>query len=203
MYLATGVFGAAAFGQHTEGNILVNDLLPQGAVRAAAALYGLSAGYLALGMTTTQYALRASLDLMFVGPDAPFTWRRQTLWTALTVGSSLAVALAVPDKAEKVYAFVGASAVCAVCYVVPVAVHLRLRGATHNSMTSPLLGPQEGLDGPEDVGRRIERYGAPSRTTSATELVREVGLPLVILALGVGFSIAALFVAVRPLLHPE
>lgn len=44
---------------------------------ATAGLYGCMLLYLALGMTTTQYALRASLDLMVVGEDAPFTWLRQ------------------------------------------------------------------------------------------------------------------------------
>lgn len=42
----------------------------------------------------------------------------------VTVGSSLAVALLVPDQAEKIYAVVGATAVCCVCYVVPVYIQL-------------------------------------------------------------------------------
>lgn len=39
-------------------------------------LYSSMLVYLALGMTTTQYALRQSLDTIFVGEDASFTWRR-------------------------------------------------------------------------------------------------------------------------------
>lgn len=39
-------------------------------------LYSSMLVYLALGMTTTQYALRQSLDAIFVGEDAGFTWRR-------------------------------------------------------------------------------------------------------------------------------
>jgi len=46
--------------------------------------------------------------------------------TTVTVGSSLTVALLVPDKAEKIYAVVGATAVCVVCYVIPVFIQLQL-----------------------------------------------------------------------------
>jgi hypothetical protein len=70
-----GLFGAALFGQDTEGNIMVNTLVH--GHWALAVLYGCMLMYLALGMTTTQYALRASLDLMVVGENAPFTWKRQ------------------------------------------------------------------------------------------------------------------------------
>jgi hypothetical protein len=74
VYFATGFFGASVYGQGTQGNIMVNQLV-QGAP-ATAVLYGAMLVYLALGMTTTQYALRASLDLMLAGEGAPFTWRR-------------------------------------------------------------------------------------------------------------------------------
>eukprot|EP00882_Tetradesmus_deserticola_P021587 GHRQ01023369.1.p1 GENE.GHRQ01023369.1~~GHRQ01023369.1.p1 ORF type:complete len:212 (+),score=81.99 GHRQ01023369.1:248-883(+) len=75
VYFSMGLFGAALFGQDTEGNIMVNQLVTGRA--ATAALYGTMLLYLALGMTTTQYALRASLDLMVFGEEATFTWRRQ------------------------------------------------------------------------------------------------------------------------------
>lgn len=50
----------------------------------------------------------------------------QVLLTTLTVGSSLTVALLFPDQAEKIFAVVGATAVCVVCYVLPVFIQLRL-----------------------------------------------------------------------------
>ncbi|KAF6264352.1 hypothetical protein COO60DRAFT_177404 [Scenedesmus sp. NREL 46B-D3] len=65
VYFSMGLFGASLFGQDTEGNIMVNQLVTDRA--ATAALYGIMLLYLALGMTTTQYALRASLDLMVLG----------------------------------------------------------------------------------------------------------------------------------------
>ncbi len=40
---------------------------------------------------------------------------------------SLGVALAFPDYAEKIFAITGATAVAAVCYLIPVALHLMLR----------------------------------------------------------------------------
>lgn len=53
---------------------MVNDLV-QGTA-GTAILYSCMLVYLALGMTTTQYALRQSLDLIIVGEGAQFTWRR-------------------------------------------------------------------------------------------------------------------------------
>lgn len=61
--------------QETQGNIMVNALVSGRA--ATALLYGCMLLYLGLGMTTTNYALRSSLDLMLLGPGAPFTWSRQ------------------------------------------------------------------------------------------------------------------------------
>lgn len=51
--------------------------------------------------------------------------RLQILLTISTVGTSLAVALLVPGQAEKIYAVVGATAVCVVCYVIPVFIQLQ------------------------------------------------------------------------------
>jgi len=85
--------------------------------------------YLALAMTTTQYALRQSLDLLLLGEeDPPFTRRRQVALTALGIGSALAVALIAPSSAEKIISVVGATGVCIVSYIIPVAVQLRGHG---------------------------------------------------------------------------
>jgi hypothetical protein len=64
-----------------EGNIMSNDLVSTTA--GTVVLYSSMLVYLALGMTTTQYALRQSLDSVLVGEDAGFTWRRHvSLWDA-------------------------------------------------------------------------------------------------------------------------
>lgn len=53
---------------------MVNQLVSSTA--GTAVLYSSMLVYLALGMTTTQYALRQSLDAIFVGEGAGFTWQR-------------------------------------------------------------------------------------------------------------------------------
>lgn len=68
---------------------MVNDLV-QGTV-GTAVLYSAMLVYLALGMTTTQYALRQSLDLIFAGEGASFTWRRHVSAGAGCVDCATAV----------------------------------------------------------------------------------------------------------------
>lgn len=50
------------------------------------------------------------------------------------VFSSLGVALAFPDAAEKIFAITGATAVAAVCYLIPVALHLMQRRQAHTEV---------------------------------------------------------------------
>ena len=61
-----------------------------------------------------------------MGEDAPFSWRRHMAETVGLVGGALSVALLFPAAAEKIFAITGATAVCLVCYVIPVVLHLRL-----------------------------------------------------------------------------
>lgn len=65
--------------------------------------------------------------------------------TTLTVGSSLTVALLVPDKAEKIYAVVGATAVCVVCYVIPVFIQLQLYRRRRQIMKQHQVGSRSHL----------------------------------------------------------
>jgi hypothetical protein len=50
------------------------------------------------------------------------------------------VALLVPDKAEKIYAVVGATAVCVVCYVIPVFIQLQLYRRRRQSIKQHQVG---------------------------------------------------------------
>ncbi|GBF99780.1 amino acid transporter [Raphidocelis subcapitata] len=131
IYAAMGICGAALFGSRTQGNVMVNHIV-EGRVPTLC-LYGAMLLYLALGMTTTQYALRISLDTLLLGEGAPFTRRRQVALTALGIGSALAVAAVAPGAAEKLISVVGATGVCLVSYLIPVAVALRghARGWRH------------------------------------------------------------------------
>jgi hypothetical protein len=182
----------------------------------------------------------------------------QVLMTMLTVGSSLTVALLVPDKAEKIYAVVGATAVCVVCYVIPVFIQLQLyrrrrRKAKRRWQQVSVLHLQTGSQlattpcadaglcvwqpdsvsvlgllpwpllqahsadqeaqlaagllaheaapagdgaGPPQAAAAAPAVSPRMPSSSGWEVLQEVVLPVFILLLGVGFSIAALWVAV-------
>ncbi|KXZ50238.1 hypothetical protein GPECTOR_17g876 [Gonium pectorale] len=99
VYGTVGIFGAAIFGASTESNIMVNDLLP-GHPTGTLVLYASLLVYLCCGMVTTHYALRASLDLLLCGPDAPFTWSRQAAETVGILGAATGVALLFPTERQ-------------------------------------------------------------------------------------------------------
>ncbi len=129
----------------------------------------------------------------------------------------------------------GASAVCIVCYVIPVAMHLLLyardpgyktladAGRTPSALAQPLLSsqasPSAPLTAPPAPARKDgagpdrdcppaleEGAGAAAaarepgagrgRAARCLEFLGEVALPLTVVGLGIGFSVAALFVAV-------
>lgn len=58
-------------------------------------------------MTTTQFALRSSLDVLLFGLHRPFTWTRTVAETFGIIASSLAVAMFFPSGAEKTFAITG------------------------------------------------------------------------------------------------
>lgn len=69
-----------------------------------------------------------------------------------------------------------------------------------NSTESP-LGPENPLPDAEAYGNiRSGHPAASTELTQAWEVLHEVVLPVTILLLGVGFSVAALYVAMLPLL---
>ncbi|GFR48278.1 hypothetical protein Agub_g10053 [Astrephomene gubernaculifera] len=147
VYGTVGVFGAAIFGAATESNIMVNQLLP-GHHTATLILYAALLGYLCCGMVTTHFALRASLDLLLAGPEAPFTWARQTAETLGILAGATCVALLFPTQAEKIFALTGCTAVCLVCYVIPVYIHLAVqRDADKQQLQLQLLKLQQGAAG--------------------------------------------------------
>ncbi|PNH06957.1 Sodium-coupled neutral amino acid transporter 2 [Tetrabaena socialis] len=247
VYGTVGIFGASIFGASTESNIMVNDLLP-GHRTATFALYASLLVYLCCGMVTTHYALRASLDLLLVGPDAPFTWTRQAAETCGILACATTVALLFPTQAEKIFALTGCTAVCLVCYVIPVYIHLAVQrdvqrlkrlasGWGEGSPAPPpdqhsvaawaaapavahgtdgsaalherLLGPEACGDGPIAAvsGRRCRdgkaalgegcRGGCWGSVCLAFE---RYAVPAGILAVGVGFSMAGLYVGVMDIL---
>lgn len=138
------------------------------------------------------------------------------LETAGIILSSLAVALIFPTYAEKIFAITGATAVCIVCYVIPVALHLKLRSSnTPQQLQASVL---------EDEGQQVQALLLPSNSDpesdihvsmqqtqhsceqSATTLKRcyqymcEVVIPIVVVLVGVLLSSAALFTTCRQLM---
>ena len=120
VYWSVGVFGACLFGSKTESNIMLNDIA-QGI--AAVVLYICLLFYLSLSMVSTHFALRSSVDLL-VFPGQTFTWRRHVGLTLSLISLAVLVALVFTQRAEKIFALTGSTAVCSVCYVIPVVIHL-------------------------------------------------------------------------------
>ncbi|KAK9809814.1 hypothetical protein WJX73_009477 [Symbiochloris irregularis] len=124
VYGIMGFAAAARYGQATQGNVLVNTWLggpAEGLLDAVMAIY------LSISIPPMQMSLRYTLDCLVAGEAAPPSTRRQILETVLIVLGSLSVALVFPSAAEKIFAVTGATAVCLVCYLLPVVIHLLLR----------------------------------------------------------------------------
>jgi hypothetical protein len=174
--------------------------------------------------------------------------------TAASIGSALAVALIDPSAAEKIISVVGATGVCMVSYIIPVAIQIRghqrkwrhpddelataaaaryyawhrgdggggaaggFEGGASSLLSSPLLGGGRGggglppasaagaADGDEDQGGIGGEEGWKGgggggrrwvgRCHAAWQGVVE---PVIVLVIGVGFSIGALYVALETL----
>ena len=145
-------------------------------------------------------SLRYTLDEWIMGEDAPPSAARSLLETGGIMLASLALALLFPTASEKVFAITGASAVCIVCYVVPVLVHLLLlrRGAKEAGQEG--LEQQNGVQTPL-LGQGVQVKQRQQQAWGAAAWVSEVIVPCGVLLLGVGFSLAALWVAVAQLIR--
>ncbi|CAL8462502.1 g2035 [Coccomyxa elongata] len=233
VYGVIGIFGAARYGAKTEGNVLVNEWLggpAEGFLDLAIA------AYLSISVPPMQMSCRYTLDVLLAGEDAPFSSYRHTMETLFIVFSSLAVALAFPTGAEKIFAVTGATAVCIVCYVIPVALHLKIyyspggytqpqRLEAHGLHQALLQNGIEGireekLAGPSSSEERCRGEVGPTLPEAGSSSVageegvrrgmggwREVGqevvLPVLVAVLGVGFSVAALWVSLSTALWPK
>jgi hypothetical protein len=123
VYLVFGFFGAARFGRATEGDLLRNAWLPpaqQGYLDAAVALY------LCLSMAPMVVALRVVLSNAAPPAAAGGTGAGGAARATVALSGAAAVAWCFPSAAERLFAVTGATAVCAVAYVLPVLVHASL-----------------------------------------------------------------------------
>lgn len=213
MYGTMGIFGAARFGQATEGDCLVNTWLGgrrEGWIDLAMALY------LSISIPPMQISLRYTLDSLIAGEDAPFQLKRHMAETTGIIVSSLLVALIFPAYAEKIFAITGATAVCIVCYVIPVGLHLKMRA--NEKLGSPLLSQIQQEENevqalllPDGAGQDAEvrlsvspsqerRLQSDSIRNQCWQTTVQVILPVAVVLVGVSLSLAALFTTCTQLL---
>ena len=163
-----------------------------------------------------QISLRYTLDSLIAGEDAPFQLSRHMAETSGILVSSLLVALIFPAYAEKIFAITGATAVCIVCYVIPVGLHLKMRANEKHG--SPLLSQLEqearevqALLLPDESDDQAEVHLTVSTDQNRDQLPEstlrrcwqttiQVVLPVVVVLVGVSLSIAALFTTCKLLL---
>ena len=221
VYGALGIAGAARHGRATAGSLLANEWLGGG--RADGALDAAAVAYLSVSIPPMQHSLRYTLETMVAGEDAPACDGRRAALTAVPLALALAVALAAPQGAEKIFAATGAIPVCAVCYVLPAAIHLSLlfrpggrgrdlvRGGGATRWRRKGRGGGGG-GGAEDPSTSTEPLipcgsGRPRRAYSSSSVLRwwdlaaDVLLPIGMALLGIATSLAAWWLAVAALLR--
>ena len=154
---------------------------------------------------------------MVAGEDAPFQLKRHMAETSGITVSSLLVALIFPAYAEKIFAITGATAVCIVCYVIPVGLHLKMRA--NEKLGSPILSQiqqeerevqalllpdgHEGEDSDVCLNVRPSIAGyqqSDSIFSQCWQTTHQVVLPVVVVLIGVSLSLAALFTTCKQLL---
>lgn len=137
--------------------------------------------------------------------------------TSGIVVSSLLVALIFPAYAEKIFAITGATAVCIVCYVIPVGLHFKMRA--NEKLGSPILSqieqeqrevqalllPNGGDDRDPDVHLDVRSSMDSDQESDSTfnqcwQTTYQVVLPVAVVLLGVSLSLAALFTTCKQLL---
>lgn len=134
---SVGVFGAAAFGRDTLGNVLRNPLLSSPTAYAFLQVAVLL--FVLVSAVPIVVALRAVAEGI-VSKKASWpkagTWASHALFTTVIVGASLAGGLLAKGRSEVVFALTGATGVSLVCYVIPAAIHVLLwhRDKTHPSV---------------------------------------------------------------------
>lgn len=136
---------------------------------------------------------------------------------AITV-STLLVALIFPAYAEKIFAVTGATAVCIVCYVIPVGLHLKLQSLEQSQLPALDLIQQEDRevhalllpDGEQDTydvhvalsnsqqDAQADTAQHSSRLSEFWRTTQQIVLPVLVVVVGVSLSLAALFTTCRP-----
>lgn len=149
VYVIIGLAAAARYGKSTASDVLLNEWaggLWDGILDLAIVFY------LALSIVPIVLTLRLQIDTLVLDHAiARPSLRHRIVVAGGVVLASLVVALCFPTYAEKMFAVTGASAVCVVCYALPIVFHLMLyyrKGSsvlpgTASALGQPLLDATE------------------------------------------------------------
>lgn len=194
VYGMLGIFGAARYGAATQGDMLVNTWLSG---RAEGILDLATTLYLSISIPPMQMSLRYTLDCLIAGEHAQYSRVRHWAETLSIVLATLAIAAAYPQYSEKIFAITGATAVCLVCYVIPVAIHLKLRARSRQPPESDMQADvQDALLEDPAEGPKLSMWARAWQGS-----LGQVVIPLAVAAMGVLFSVAALWVSTASWIH--
>lgn len=218
VYGALGIAGAARHGRRTAGSLLANEWLGGG--RADGALDAAAVAYLSVSIPPMQHSLRYTLEAMVAGEDAAPSDRRRLALTAAPLAAALAVALAAPQGAEKIFALTGAVPVCMACYLLPAVIHLSLlfrpggrgrdlvRGGGWTQWRRRNNGREEGTEEPLlSSNSGVASSSRPRKPYLSSSVLRwwglaaDVLLPVGMALLGIATSLAAGWLALAALLR--
>jgi len=145
------------------------------------------------------------------------TFHAQWAINSVAIATSLSVALVMPHASEKIFAVTGASSVCFVCYCLPAIFHIKVGRVVRKKRACsdperPLEHPLVWSETPEVPAQDEEDELLMPRASSRSDLwypaqqepwkawLSDVAVPVGMATLGVGFSAAALWIAVLELL---
>ncbi|KAG0630426.1 hypothetical protein M758_1G177400 [Ceratodon purpureus] len=190
IYGLTGFFGAAMYGTSTESNILVNQWLGGG---VAQGILNLSMTfYLAMALPMLEFPTRHTIDGWI-----PERWatnkrlRHLVVMTAIVV-FCLVIAVAWPASSGYILVVTGATGVCMVSYIIPVVNHLLLY---YSRSKIQKLRKMENERDPESKQFQLIVYRKerkPGTIWYIVEVLREIFLPVLVLAVGIFCSVASL-----------
>lgn len=189
VYGALGVFGAARYGLYTQPSMLVNAWLGGGV--GDGLLDAAAVAYLAVSVPPMMLSLRFTLasGLAGGGEGVDPGPRGRFVLTAAPLAAALAVAVAAPSGAEKIFAATGAAPVCIVCYVVPAVVRVAMLRRRAGG------GQDAAADGDAEGGSAAPLLPAGRGPVPARLLVG----PALVAALGVVTGVSNGWLAVRAL----
>ncbi|KAG0591516.1 hypothetical protein KC19_1G180400 [Ceratodon purpureus] len=190
IYGLTGFFGAAMYGTSTESNILVNQWLGGG---VAQGILNLSMTfYLAMALPMLEFPTRHTIDGWI--PERWATNKRLRHLVVMTtiVVFCLVIAVAWPASSGYILVVTGATGVCMVSYIIPVVNHLLLY---YSRSKIQKLRKMENERDPESKQFQLIVYRKerkPGTIWYIVEVLREIFLPVLVLAVGIFCSVASL-----------